>query len=88
VNRADFTGTIGSSGGVAIPLPSGAVANNRVPVVACYVSNNRQTWLVVTNATDNTSWPACGLTGIGTASPGLALINVPVGYFYYIIVAW
>src|SRR5690348_15356989 len=47
VNRADFTGTIGASGSVAAPLPSAAVANGRVPVIACYVSNDRQTWVAV-----------------------------------------
>jgi hypothetical protein len=36
----------------------------------------------------DTSFPACGLTGIGTTSPGITLINVPVGYRYYIIAVW
>jgi hypothetical protein len=32
--------------------------------------------------------PFCGLTGIGTASPGITLINVTPGWNYYIIAVW
>jgi hypothetical protein len=64
------------------------VANNRVPVVACYISDTRQTWLAVAPLPGETDWRYCGLTGIGTSSPAVRLINVPTGFFYYIIAAW
>jgi hypothetical protein len=64
------------------------VAGGRVPVIACYISNTGTTWLAVAQTPTDTSFPACGLTGIGTTSPGITLINVPVGYRYYIIAVW
>lgn len=88
INRVDFTGTIGSSGGATAPLPAAAVANNRVPVIACYISDTRQTWLAVAQTPTVTTWPYCGLSGIGTGSPSVTLVNVPIGYFYFIIAAW
>jgi hypothetical protein len=88
VNRADFTGTIGSNGGVSVPLPSASVANNKIPVIACYVSDTRQTWLAVAQIPSDTSLPYCGMTGIGTSTPAVTIIRVPVAYYYYIIAAW
>ena len=79
LNRADLTGTIGSSGGVAAQLPAAAVAGGKVPVIACYISDTGQTWLAVAQTPSNTSFPACGLTGIGTSTPAIALVNVTVG---------
>lgn len=88
VNRADFTGTIGASGGISVPLPTAAVANNKVPIVACFISENRQTWLAVAALPPEDGFPFCGLTGIGTGTPNVTLVDAPVGFFYYIIAAW
>jgi len=30
----------------------------------------------------------CGLAGIGGGSPAITMLNVPVGYRYYIIAVW
>jgi hypothetical protein len=87
-NRSDFTGTVGTSGGVSAPLPAASVANSRVPLIACYISDTRRTWLAVAQVPAQTGLPYCGMSGIGTTAPAITLINVPTGYFYYIIAAW
>jgi hypothetical protein len=87
-NRADFTGTIGSSGSISINLPSAAVANGSVPVVACYISDVGQTWLAVAQLPATTTWPYCGIVGIGTTTPRVNMINITPGYRYYIIAVW
>lgn len=88
VGRANLTGTIGSSGGVTALLPADAVRNNSVPVIACFISNDRQTWLAIAQTPATSGSPFCGLTGIGTSAPGITMINVSPGWFYYIIAVW
>ncbi|HUS11682.1 MAG TPA: hypothetical protein VMZ30_14545 [Pyrinomonadaceae bacterium] len=88
VNRADLTGTFGASGSITGVLPSGATAGGRVPAIACYVSSNAQTWLAVAHTPSSSTAPYCGLTGIGTATPGITLINGTPGWFYYLIAVW
>ena len=88
LNRADLTGTIGSSGAVTALLPPSAVAGGRVPVIACYIGSTTQTWLAVAQIPATSTGAFCGLTGIGTASPGITLINVTAGWNYYIIAVW
>jgi hypothetical protein len=80
-------GIIGASGAFTALLPAGAVAGNRLPATACYISLDGITWLVVSDAFSTTS-AFCGLTGIGGATPGLTIIQAPVGWFYYMIVVW
>jgi hypothetical protein len=88
LNRADFTGTVGASEGAVAALPAGAVAGGKVPVIACYVSDVGQTWLAVAQVPVDEFSPFCGLAGIGTTTPSVVLVNVPVGYRYYIIAVW
>jgi hypothetical protein len=88
VNRADLTGVIGATGGVTGLLPAASVAGGRVPVIACYISDTGQTWLAVAQTPSVTTMPYCGLTGIGTTTPSITLINSPIGYRYYLIAVW
>ena len=87
-NRADLTGLIGASGGVTGTLPAVSVAGGTVPAIACYISSNGTTWLAVAHTPSSSSLAFCGLTGIGTASPGITLINVTPGWRYYLIAVW
>jgi hypothetical protein len=73
---------------VAAALPASSVSGGRVPVIACYVSDVGNTWLAVAQIPADEFSPFCGLTGIGGASPAIAMVNVPVGYRYYIIAVW
>ena len=88
LNRGDLTGVIGPNGGVTASLPASAVAGGRVPVIACYIGSTTQTWLAVAQIPPTSDGPFCGLTGIGTSSPGITLINVTPGWNYYIIAVW
>lgn len=88
LNRAEVTGLIGSSGSFTGFLPADAVRNGTVPVIACYVSNDRRTWLAVAQTPSSSTATYCGITGIGTTTPGITIINVPQGWFYYIIAVW
>jgi hypothetical protein len=88
VNRADATGTFGASGSFTGLLPAGATANGRVPVIACYISADRITWLAVAQIPSTSAGTFCGLAGIGTSSPSITIVNGPVGWFYYIIAVW
>ena len=88
VNRADASGTFGSSGSFTGILPASATANNRIPAIACYVSNDGRTWLAVAQTPSSSLATYCGLTGIGTSSPGITIINGPSGWFFYIIAVW
>ncbi|HEV8448618.1 MAG TPA: hypothetical protein VGQ44_17430 [Gemmatimonadaceae bacterium] len=87
-NRADFTGNLSGTGSVSVPLPAASVAGNKVPVVACYVSTDRITWLAVAQTPSNSPFVFCGLTGIGSATPGVTLINGIANEAYYIIAVW
>jgi hypothetical protein len=88
LNRVDFTGTLNSSGAVTVPLPAASVANGKVPVIACYMSSNRVTWLAVAQTPSESGFVFCGLTGIGTTSPSVTLVDGVPGYAYYIIATW
>lgn len=85
-NSAAVSGTFDSSGSFTGILPSGAVAGGQLPAIACYVSNNGTTWLAV--AQTNSSGAFCGLTGIGTSSPGITIIDGTPGWFFYLIAVW
>jgi hypothetical protein len=88
VNRADFTGTISASGAAFASLPSAAVSNGRVPVIACYISSDQKTWLAVAQVPSVSTASFCGLTGIGTSTPAITIINVTPGWFVYLIAVW
>jgi hypothetical protein len=88
VNRADLTGVFGSSGSATGLLPPSATAGGSVPVIACYTSSNGQTWLAVAQTPESSGWVFCGLSGIGTASPGITILNGIPGWRYYLIAVW
>jgi len=88
VNRADLRGAFSASGSATLILPLSAVAGNTVPVISCYISDDNQTWLAVAQTPPASTDPFCGLTGIGTASPGVTIVNGPTGFFYYLVAAW
>jgi hypothetical protein len=88
LNRADATGVFGSSGSFTGLLPASATANGHVPVISCYISSDARTWLAVAQIPASSVAPYCGLTGIGTASPGITLINGTPGWAYYVIAVW
>lgn len=85
--RLVATGQVGETGGVLIGLPAGTDADD-LPATTCYISPDRQTWLVVDHLPPDESEPYCGLVGIGTATPGLALVNVTPGWYYYVAVVY
>jgi hypothetical protein len=88
VNRADASGVFGSSGTFTGLLPVSATAGGRVPAISCYVSSDSRTWLAVAQTPSSGLAAYCGLTGIGTSSPGITIINGPSGWFYYLIAVW
>ena len=88
LNRADASGTFGSSGGFTGLLPASATANGRVPAISCYTSADGQTWLAVAQIPSTSGQTYCGLTGIGTASPGITIVNGIPGWRFYLIAVW
>jgi hypothetical protein len=63
LNRADATGIFGSSGSFTGILPASAVANGRVPAIACYISGNGTTWLAVAQIPGTSTGTYCGRRG-------------------------
>jgi collagen triple helix repeat protein len=88
INRGDLTGVIPASGGASGGLPTAAVANGHVPVIACYISSDQKTWLAVAQTPSVNTVPFCGLTGIGSATPAITIVNVTPGWFFYMIAVW
>ena len=88
VNRADASGVFNSSGSFTGLLPASATAGGRVPVIACYISNDASNWLAVAQIPASGSDTFCGLSGIGTATPGISIVNGIPGWAYYIIAVW
>lgn len=88
MNRAVSTGVFGVSGSFTGIFPAAAVAGGNIPAIACYISNDGMTWLAVAQSPSVASATFCGLTGIGTATPGITIINGPVGWFYYLIAVY
>jgi len=82
------TGRFDATGTFTMPLPASAVANGQLPIIACYVSTNQQTWISVAQVPVSASDTYCGVTGIGTSSPGVTLINGLVNDYYYIVAIW
>jgi hypothetical protein len=88
LNRADATGVFNSSGSFTGLLPASATAGGRVPAISCYTSSDGRTWLAVAQVPPTSSGTFCGLSGIGTTSPGITIINGIPGWFYYLIAVW
>lgn len=84
-NRVEISGPIPASRSISMNLPAEAVANGRLPGIACYISDDRRTWLSVSYVPTSSSSAYCGFTGIGSASPTLTIINVPSGWYYHLI---
>lgn len=83
--RLTAMGTFTSSAAVEMALPPGTGTDN-MPDVACYVSSNGTTWLIVDHSpASSTNFPFCGLVRLGTGTPAVQLANGITGYFYYII---
>jgi hypothetical protein len=61
------SGVFGSSGSFTGLLPVAAVADGRLPAIACYISSNGTTWLAVAQTPASSGAAYCGLTGIGTS---------------------
>jgi hypothetical protein len=73
---------------VPSPRCPGGRLRRQVPVIACYVSDVGSEWLAVAQIPSDDVSPFCGLGGIGGTTPSVVLVNVPVGYRYYIIAVW
>lgn len=87
-NRADATGTFGPSEAFTGLLPPDAVQGGTLPAIACYISDDGQTWLAVAHVPPTAADPFCGLTGIDTATPGVTIVNGFEGWFFYLIAVW
>jgi hypothetical protein len=88
LNRADASGVFGGGGAFTGLLPASATASGRVPAISCYISSDAHTWLAVAQVPSSSFGTYCGLTGIGTSSPGITIINGTPGWFYYLIAVW
>ena len=86
--RFDGTGIIGASGSFTGILPADATADGRLPSIACYISSTGTTWLAVAQVPSSTAGAYCGLTGIGTSTPGITILNVTPGWRYYLIAVY
>ena len=58
-----------------------------IPLIACYVSSDKRTWLAVTTAISTTQ-TYCGLVGIGGNTPAILIINGTTGWYYHLIAVW
>ena len=87
-NRFTLSGTFNSSGSATGILPAVAVANGGLPAVGCYISSTGVTWLAVAQVPSTSTGTYCGFTGIGSASPGLTIINGTPGWFYYLVAVY
>jgi hypothetical protein len=85
VNRYEISGTFGSSGSFTGLLPAAATAGGRLPAIACYISTGTTTWLSVAQVPATSSGTYCGLTGVGSSTPGVTILNGTPGWNYYLI---
>jgi len=88
VNRLEATGVIPGNGRATLSLPTSAFAGGTLPLIACYMSNDRATWINVSQLPSSTGYPYCGIAGVGSAAPIVSMLNVPPGYYYDIIAVW
>lgn len=82
------TGRFDASGTFTMPLPASAVLNGSLPFIACYVSTDQKTWISVAQVPVSASDTFCGVTGVGSATPGVTVINGIEGDYYYILAVW
>jgi hypothetical protein len=87
VNRVEGTGVFDASGTFSLPLPGAAVANNRLPFVACWISTDGRTWLSVSQVPAAANDIYCGVSGVGTA-PAITIVNGVSGWRYYLLAMW
>ncbi len=88
VNRIESSGIFDLSGTFTMPLPAAAVANNKLPFVACWISIDGRTWLAVTQVPATNDDVYCGVTGAGTAAVGVTILNGLTGWRYYVLAMW
>ncbi|WP_411279524.1 hypothetical protein [Gemmatimonas sp.] len=88
VNRIESSGVFGLSGSFSMPLPAAAVANSKLPFVACWVSIDGRTWVSVTQTPATNDDVYCGVTGVGTAAVGVTIVNGLTGWRYYVLAMW
>ena len=88
--RFTGTGQIGSSGSATRTLPAEA-SSSSLPALACYITNSiagpTVTWLAVADGFSSTS-PVCGLGRLSSGGLAVAIVNVPVGWYYYFVVVY
>ncbi len=88
VNRIESSGVFDLSGSFALPLPASAVANGKLPFVACWVSIDGRTWVSVAQTPTTNDDVYCGVTGTGTLSPAVTIVNGITGWRYYVLAMW
>ena len=74
-----FTGVLDSSGAGVSIVPRFTEEDPVPPVVTCWVSSDRTTWLIETR---------CGISFRADGSYTVGIVNSEPGWFYYIIVAY
>ncbi len=87
-NRMQASGRFNATGTFTMPLPAAAVANNALPIIACYVSTNQQTWISVAQIPISASDTYCGITGVGTPTPGVTIVNGIENDYYFLVAVW
>jgi hypothetical protein len=88
LNRIDATGVLDASGSFTLTLPTASIANGKLPAIACYMSEIGQTWLAIAYTPTSSGSPFCGITGIGSPTPGLRIVNGFTGWRFYLIAIW
>ena len=88
VNRIESSGLFNASGTFSMPLPAAAVANSKLPFVACWISIDGRTWVSVTQTPATTEDVYCGVTGVGTAAVGVTIVNGMTGWRFYVLAMW
>jgi hypothetical protein len=66
-------------------LPEELVTAIGLPAISCYISETGATWLPIAFIPSTAGVASCGLVGIGTPTPAVAIINGPVGWRYFVI---
>ena len=84
--RITFTGVIGTSGGAVAVLPPAAGTAANLPALACYISEDGQTWLVL--AVDTNADAACGIGANAAGQLAAVMTGVPVGWRYTFVVVY
>ncbi|MFN9215435.1 MAG: hypothetical protein ACK53A_14645 [Gemmatimonadota bacterium] len=51
-------------------------------------SSDGQSWLAVAHVPASNTGSCCGLTGVGTTSPAVSLLNGIPGWFFYLVAVY